>query len=331
MTSPALPTLQELADRPGFVRSPGNPLALHAVRRTEIRTPWGLLVPRYRPDEPRRSRVKSLLFHPDGSLKSLPLQARTPVDTPAGPVDAELLTFHPGGALRRVFPTDGELSGFWTWEDEMALCRPLSLRTPLGRMQRRVLTVNFYESGRMKSLTLWPGDTVELSVGGRAVRSRIGVAFHEHGPVRRFEPAQPLPLATAVGTLTAFDPDALGLHGDEGSVALSPSGEVEEMVTATDRIEASGVGFRTVIEPGWRPGACDPDRPEPAPMRLILGPDALRVVQTGPEAGPVRTVPYAGTLFRVFPAHLFARLGGLPGEPGQGLRAEALTALGRTS
>ncbi len=273
------------------------------ARRAELSTPYGVLTPQHRPEEPRRSLVKPLLFHPGGGLRSLPLQDRIWVDTPLGRVQAELMTFYPSGELCRVFATDGELSAYWSWEDEMGLVAPQSVATPLGRVERRFSCLHFYPSGRLKSMTLWPEDRIPVPAAGRMVEGRIGVAFYEHGAVRRLEPARPTRVSTPIGELTAFDPDALGIHGDSGSLALSPDGSVEELLTVHDRIEASGPGFKVVCEPEMRPDDCDPEVLTPAPMPVSFEPGGVRL---GGEAG--RFFDYAGTLFSVRPRALFADL-----------------------
>lgn len=273
------------------------------ARRVELDTPFGVLTPQHRPEEPRRSQVKPLLFHPDGGLRSLPLQDKAWVDTPLGRVQAELITFYPTGELCRVFPTDGELSAYWSWEDEMGLVAPQSVATPLGRVERRFSCLHFYPSGKLKSMTLWPEDHIPVPAAGRMVESRIGVAFYEHGAVRRLEPDRPTRVPTPIGELTAFDPDALGIHGDSGSLALSPDGSVEELLTVHDRIEASGPGFREVCEPRMRPGECNPDVLEPEPMLVAFEPGGVRL-----GGDPARFFDYAGTLFIVRPRVFFADL-----------------------
>ncbi len=329
MPAPKLPTWSDLSALTGVSgqsgqsgpffgtaagRQPDCPWLL-ADRRLELDTPYGTLTPQHAPDEPRRCQVKALLFHPGGELRTLPLQERTWISTPVGRIQAELLTFYPSGALCRIFPSDGELSGFWTWENEFARSAPQSVATPLGRLERHFLALHFYESGKLKSLTLWPEDRIQVPAAGMMIEGRIGVAFYEHGAVRRLEPARPTRVPTPIGPLTAYDPDALGIHGDNGSLGLFPDGSVEELLTVHDRIEASGPGFREVWEPLMRPGTCHPDQLEPGPMPVVFEPGGVRL-----GAAPSRFFDSAGTVFKARPRMLFGDMPGLGGPPACGLR-----------
>jgi len=87
----------------------------------ELQSPLGNLVPQYEAEDMGRRSVKPICFYKDGSLKSLPLQSQTILQTPAGPMPAELVTFYRSGAIKRIFPLDGKLSGFWSWENEFKL------------------------------------------------------------------------------------------------------------------------------------------------------------------------------------------------------------------
>jgi len=99
----------------------------------ELQTPLGNLVPQYEAEDMGRRSVKPICFYKDGSLKSLPLQSQTILDTPAGPMPAELVTFYPSGAIKRIFPLDGKLSGFWSWQNEYKLADMiLAAMTPDG-------------------------------------------------------------------------------------------------------------------------------------------------------------------------------------------------------
>lgn len=196
-----------------------------------LETPYGRLVPQFTTDDTRRTRPLPVLFHPDGSVKSLPLEVQTVVPTPAGRVPAELLTFHPGGALKRVFPTNGKLSGFWGLAEEFALAPVVSFDSPLGRLEMKVVNLTFHPGGAFHSLTLWPGDTLDVVTPAGPVTTRVGVSFHEDGTVSSVEPVRPVVVATPIGKLPALDPDPVGLSGDANSLAFAPDGSVSALAT----------------------------------------------------------------------------------------------------
>lgn len=205
-------------------------------------TPLGPLTAQHSTDDLRRRTVQSLSFHPTGVLRALPLEQPTRIETPAGPVDAELLTFHPDGALNRVFPLNGKLSGYWTQEDEGRLARPVRLDTPAGPVEARLIAACFNPGGALLSLTLWPGEVLEVPTPLGSMPARVGVSFRPDGTLRSLEPARPQSVPTPAGFIQAYDLDAVGICGDVNSLGFAPDGSVERLSTTLSRVLATGPG-----------------------------------------------------------------------------------------
>ena len=108
-------------DGPAEYGPEGQALAVFAAGPAVLATAAGDLVPQHTIDDARRMHRPPVVFHPNGHVRSLPLERRTPVATPLGTLPAELVTFHDNGALARVFPLNGKLSGYWTEADEAGL------------------------------------------------------------------------------------------------------------------------------------------------------------------------------------------------------------------
>lgn len=247
---------------------PMAPLTLH--------TPLGPLVAQHATDDMRRPKVEPIEFHPDGTLKSLALEERTAVDTPAGVIEAELVTFHPDGSLRRVFPLNGKLSGYWTEKEEARLAGPLTILTPAGTVTARLVNVQFFPSGEIRSLTLWPGDTVDIDTPIGRQSARIGLAFHKNGNLRSFEPARMTTVPTPLGDLEAFDPDAQGVHGDLGSLAFHEDGSVAALATPLNTVEITLPGGAAILfEPATVPNLCDERVKDVSPLRICLRPGKI--------------------------------------------------------
>lgn len=230
------------------------------------------LVAQYREDPPRKNTVQALEFHSGGGLKGITLQEPTFVDTPVGRVQAERLTFHADGSLRRVFATAGKPSAVWTEEDEKAHSPQLSLTLPVGTIETRLIGLCFYPSGKLRSATLWPGETVPVPTPLGSAMARIGIAFYESGVLRSFEPARPLPLATPLGRLVAFHALASGIHGDQGSVEFAPEGTLRSL-----RCESSTITLRdrsgslvAVHKAREIPSRCEEDATERVPMLITF-------------------------------------------------------------
>lgn len=249
-----------------------------------FRTALGPLAAQHSTDDLRRRTVQSLSFHPGGALRALPLEQPTRIDTPAGPMDAELVTFHPDGSLSRAFPLNGKLSGYWTQEDEGRLARPVELATPLGVVRAKLIGVRFAPEGQLLSLTLWPGETLEVQTPVGLLAARVGVSYHPDGALRSLEPARPQGVPTPAGLIQAYDLDAVGICGDDNSLGFWPDGGVRRISTSLTRVVAWGPReVQHTFTPGTRESLCgDADR-EPVPMRLEFQAATARIRSSDAE------------------------------------------------
>lgn len=215
----------------------GSPAEVLLEERVELSTPAGVLVPQYEPEDPRRQRVQPVELHPGGGLKAVSLQEKAVIETPVGPMAAERVTFHPGGQLRRVFPLDGKISAYWSVENETALAGPQRMQTPIGVVSARIISVHFFPSGALRSVTLWPGERVTIATPQGLASVSVGFSFHESGALRSFEPDAPFEAKTPVGTLLAFDTDPEGgMAADLNSLQFDEAGNVTALTTATDKV-----------------------------------------------------------------------------------------------
>ncbi|MBZ2170488.1 hypothetical protein [Nitratidesulfovibrio sp. SRB-5] len=215
----------------------GSPAEVLLVERVELASPAGVLVPQYEPEDPRRQRVQPVELHPGGGLKAVSLQEKAVIETPVGPMAAERVTFHPGGQLRRVFPLDGKISAYWSVENETALAGPQRMETPIGVVSARIISVHFFPSGALRSVTLWPGERVTIATPQGPASVSVGFSFHESGALRSFEPDAPFEARTPVGTVLAFDTDPEGgMAADLNSLQFDEAGNVTALTTATDKV-----------------------------------------------------------------------------------------------
>ncbi|MBU1228844.1 MAG: hypothetical protein KKA55_12610 [Proteobacteria bacterium] len=278
-----------------------------------LETPHGVLPVQHSTDDLRRRTVQALHFHRNGLLKHLPLEAPTEIQTPAGRMRAELVTFHANGALARAFPLNGKLSGYWTQEDEGRLAGPVTLATPLGSVTARVIGVSFCPEGTLRSLTLWPGEVLDVLTPAGVISTRTGISFRPDGSLRSVEPARPVPVTTPVGVVQAFDLDACGIHGDSNSLAFTPDGSVRRVATSLTQIVAVGPDkSERRFRPASRESLCGDAEREPVPMWLEFSPEMV-LVRAAPDAKPVR-LSTAGQAFRTTPhleqfANPFGKMG----------------------
>ena len=232
-------------------------------------TPYGPLVPQYLAEDMGRRTVKPIYFHKDGSLKSIALQNQTMLQTSIGAIPAELITFHKSGKIKRIFPLDGHLSGFWGWKNEFALADELTFASPAGELKAKVIGLQFYESGALKSVTLWPGQTLTVKTPVGEITVRTGLAFYESGAIRSFEPQKRIDITTPIGTITSWDSEPNGIHGDINSVQLSEDGSIEALSTIDHAVEVSHSEERgELFHPGVKNNVCGDERKVSIPMKV---------------------------------------------------------------
>ncbi|MGE4297848.1 MAG: hypothetical protein AB7E47_07455 [Desulfovibrionaceae bacterium] len=251
--------------------SDGSLKACVPYAATVLETPLGRLIPQFTTDDVRRKTVQPVTFHPNGMLCAVPLEQRTVVDTPLGPMPAELVTLHGDGSLNRIFPLNGHLTGYWGQEDEGSLADPVTLDTPAGVVTARIIGASFYPGGGVRSITLWPGETVTVRTPVGELEARIGISFREDGTLRSLEPAKPQRIPTPVGEISVYDPDAVGLNGDVNSLAFGPTGAVQAVTTVLTAVSvAAADGVTYVFVPTSRESLCGDEEKEPVPMRIAF-------------------------------------------------------------
>lgn len=252
-----------------------------------VMTPYGELVPQHTTDSLRKKDILPVTYFENGMPKSVPLERQTTIETPSGPIPAELVTFHENGTVNRIFPLNGKLSGYWNESDEAELATPLTIDTPAGTVSARIISIGFHASGTMRSLTLWPGETVSMATPAGPVDVRIGMSFSPDGTLRSVEPDRPTPVRTPVGEALAYDPDAVGVNGDDNSLKFDSSGTVCGFSTVMTAITATRRdGTSEHYSPTLRESLCGDEETEPCPMRVAFE-DGHMIVTASESDSPI--------------------------------------------
>lgn len=214
----------------------GHPASLMAMGPAELETAYGTLVPQYQVEDMGRKEHKYILFHSNGALRKVPLQEKQDIKTRYGTMASELLLFYKDGALKRLFPLSGKLSGFWTEEHEYALAEDLTLSLPCGEITAKMICLGFFKSGAIRSVTLWPGETAAVNTVAGPIATRTGISFYDTGAVRSLEPRDPIAIKTPIGIVEAFDNDPDGISGDMNSLCFDPAGNVSALCTTSSQV-----------------------------------------------------------------------------------------------
>lgn len=198
---------------------------------SKLCTPYGWLIPNWRMSEGRKKYRNSVTFYPDGSLESIYLEEQTPVETPIGVVEAELLTFYPNGALERVFPLYGQLSGYWSEEEEFKLAREILIPLFGKQVACKPTVLHFYDTGELQSVTIWRQTKLSVPTIYGIVETKLGVELTRDGRLLSTEPVYGTVLKTKWGSLKAFDPAAFPMHAEDCSLKFREDGTLKEVCT----------------------------------------------------------------------------------------------------
>jgi hypothetical protein len=202
----------------------------------------------------RRKNKYSVEFYKEGMIKAVALDEMQEIITPIGEFPAELVTFFETGELKRFFPLDGKISGMWTEEEEKALGIPLSFALPFTSFTAIISGIAFYKTGDIRSITLFPGETVSIKTKYGEITARNGFSLYESGRLESLEPSLPVKIKTPIGALHAYDPNAIGINADINSLVFNEDGSLASLTTFVNSIaagESRSITFvpRVVVNP----------------------------------------------------------------------------------
>ena len=222
------------------------------MQKEIIKTLVGDLVPFYEISDGRQKNRPSVEYFKGGALYSIYLQEQTKVQTPLGKVPAELITFYESGSIKRIFPLYGQLSGFWTEDQEYELATDIEFILQGEKVSVKPMCIHFYESGKVASITIWPKERLTIKTLYGDITTDLGVEFYESGEIKSVEPVlgsvlklpksekfRVLPLIKSSdgitnwndGVLYPFYSMAFRMHADDNSLKFEKDGRIAEVRT----------------------------------------------------------------------------------------------------
>jgi len=220
-------------------------LGVKLSQKTVLLTSAGELIPAYT-ETHRRKNKYSVEFYPSGAIKKVALEDVQEVQTPLGEMPAELISFFESGEVNRVFPLDGKISGMWSEQEERALAIPLSFALPFTAFTAIIGGIAFYQSGDIRSITLFPGETVAIATNYGEIKARNGFSLYESGKLESLEPSVPALIPTPIGAISAFDPNAIGVNADINSLVFDEDGRVITLTTALNCVAVQTTDGRSL-------------------------------------------------------------------------------------
>jgi len=224
----------------------GELLGVKLSVKNTLATNAGDLVPAYT-ETHRRKNKYSVEFYQSGAIKKIALEEVQKVKTPLGEMPAELIIFFESGDVKRVFPLDGKISGMWSEQEEKALASPLSFELPFAAFSAIIGGIAFFQSGAIRSITLFPGETVPVSTKYGEIKAHNGFSMYESGKLESLEPSVPFEIQTPIGTIKAYDPNALGINADINSLVFNEDGKVTALTTVFNSVGVKTADGRLLL------------------------------------------------------------------------------------
>jgi hypothetical protein len=207
--------------------------------KSELRVFGNIFIPLYEELKERRKELPAVRFYKSGNIKSISLNEQASIKTCVGDLSVEKIVFYEEGQIKRLFPLDGRLSAYWTEDDEYKLAKGHSIKTESVNFNSKIISLLFFKSGKIKSVTLWPKERIELKIQDKIINIRTGISFYENGAISSCEPAIPTPINTPIGIVDAFDKSAIGIHGENNSLKFNEDGSIKSLTTSTNKIEVT--------------------------------------------------------------------------------------------
>lgn len=210
----------------------------------EIKTRYGTFIPYSGEAELRKKNKEPVTYHENGEIASIYFEEIRKVNTPLGEIDAEYLTFYPDGTLKRLFPSYGQISGYWTEEDEYSIAPEAEIALCGRTFRVHPLCIAFYPSGKVKSFTIWNRDTVTVDTKYGEVETNFGFDLREDGKLKSIEPVFGTKLETEKGVIYPFDTDNYRLSAENNSLVFDEKGDIVSVKTLRTGLKVStGTGI----------------------------------------------------------------------------------------
>ncbi len=182
--------------------------------------------------------------YPDGTVRSIYLQEPEEVTLPGGVFQAELMTFYEDGSIKRLFPLYGQLSSYWNVEDEIEDAPEYVFTINDQNILIRPQCIYFYPSGKIRSITLWPVDSITVDTPAGTVTSKLGIELYEDKTIRSIEPAFGTVLSTGFGDAKPFMVRKHMMHAEDASMKFDKDGNLASFATLQTKVEVNGETYK---------------------------------------------------------------------------------------
>ncbi len=191
-----------------------------------INTKYGNLLPCSGASDYRKKHRCAVSYYDSVSLRSVYLEEPSVLSFPAGDYQTELITFYEDGNVKRIFPLYGQISAYWSIEEEAENAPYYDFPIAGEELHIRPQCIFFYPSGKIRAITLWPSDEISVRTPVGCIRTKLGVELYENGNIRSIEPVYGTVISTPEGIIKPYRFRMVMMHAENATLKFDEEGRV---------------------------------------------------------------------------------------------------------
>ena len=191
-----------------------------------INTKYGNLLPCSGASDYRKKHRCAVCFYDSGALRSVYLEEPQVLSFPSGDFQAELITFYEDGNAKRIFPLYGQISAYWSIEEESEYAPEYDFEIAGEIYRIKPECIFFYPSGKIRSITIWPSDELNIKTPAGYIKTKLGIELYESGSIRSIEPVYGTVISTPSGDIRPFRYRPVMMHAENATLRFTENGDL---------------------------------------------------------------------------------------------------------
>ena len=191
-----------------------------------INTKYGDILPCSGASDFRKKHRCAVCFFDSGSIRSVYLEEPQILYFPAGSFQTELITFYEDGNVKRIFPLYGQISAYWSIEEEVETAPYYDFEIKGETIHVRPQCLYFYPSGKLRAVTIWPCDEIEVPTPVGSIRTKLGFELYESGALRSIEPVFKTVIHTPEGDIRPYRYRPIMMHAENATLKFDEEGKI---------------------------------------------------------------------------------------------------------
>ena len=200
-------------------------------KKCELSTVYGKMYPTFDVEDDRKRVLHTIEFFENGDLKSISLDFPLTIKNSYGEFSAEKIIFFDSGIVKKIFPLNGKISGYWSEEDEWKLAEKYKFKVGEVEFDNKIMSISFYEDGNVKNVKLWKNESVLIKLGVETIKAIGTISFYKNGSIKSFDPEKELKIITRFGEITCNRKIHENIFGECDSIVFDEMGNIKKIHT----------------------------------------------------------------------------------------------------